>query len=115
MKPLCQLLIAIFVSSACYAEPESPTLGRFTEYHIRSTDMIAFSSNGADVRLCSDCNTTALHMSSGYELFDQDTAIDLKTATELYLRRTYPVIFLGIDRQLKAITYIRFGGHSGAY
>lgn len=116
MNLLCRLLfLTVAVSSVCRAESESPNIGRFTEYHIPSADLIAFSGHGADARLCSDCSVTALGMSRGYELFEQDTPIDLTTATELYVRRPYPVIFLGVDRQLKAVTYIRFGGHSGEY
>lgn len=114
MKMLC-LLASLAMASYCLAEEESPTLGGFAEYHINATDLVAFSGGMTQARLCEDCSITALKLSRHNEFFDQDTPIDLKRATELYLSHPYPVIYLGVDRQQKEVTYIRFGGYKGPY
>lgn len=109
------LMFGFFISLTCLASSESPNIGRFAEYHIKPNDMLTFSNSGAKVRLCDDCPVATLTLAADIALYEQESIIDIKRATELYLSPAYNVIFIGVDRQEKQITDIRFGGFSGPY
>lgn len=108
-------LLGILLAAVCIAETESPNIGRFAEYHITPYDLVTFSREAAQVRLCTDCAISPLSIDSDSGLFERQSEINLKRATELYLSKPYSIIFIGVDRQQKRVDYIRFGGLGGDY
>lgn len=93
---------------------ESANLMRHAEFHILPAELITFSGSAITVKPCDKCQTETFTMKSETALFEYEQAIDLQRASELYLRKNIPVIFLGIDRQQNQVDYINFGGHASS-
>ena len=106
------LMILAGLQAATPVLAESSRLGRFAEYHVGPYDLVTFSREAALVRLCEGCTPRRLSIDNDTALFEQERPIVLKRATELYLSKPYRQVFIGLDRQLDRIDYIRFGGHS---
>ncbi|MDO6681259.1 MULTISPECIES: hypothetical protein [unclassified Oceanobacter] len=90
----------------------SPNLMRHAEFHVPPQDLITFSSAAITVKLCDECQAESIALKADTALFEYEQAIDLSRASEIYLRKNIPVIFIGIDRQQKLVDYINFGGHA---
>ena len=104
---MCSILIN---SSAALSEPDN--LRRVAEYHISATDLVTFSRSGATLRICSECEPKFFTFASDFQMFEMEETIDVKRATELFVRKTYEQIYVAIDRKNDTARYFRFGGHS---
>lgn len=107
--PVIGLLIMIL---ALGARADENNLRRVAEYHISAQDLVTFSRSGAKLKLCPDCEPGFYNFSSDFQLFEQEKVINIKRATELYIKKSYAEIFVAIDRQANTARYFRFGGHS---
>lgn len=79
------------------------------EYPISPSDLITFSSNQVKARLCSNCEISTVKVAGNTQFFEQNTPIDLKRATELYVSPKYKRVSLHINNQTKTMLIIRFG------
>jgi len=82
------------------------------EAQIEPQLLATFSSTAVKLKECSECDQVSYQMRADTELFEKEQPIDLKRATELYLRRNSEIIFVGISQTDKTIDYINFGGYA---
>ena len=106
------LIVIILFFHTSIGKGETENLRRVAEYHIAATDLVTFSRSGATVRICSECEPKFYTFASDFQMFEMEETIDVKRATELFVRKTYEQIYVAIDRKNDTARYFRFGGHS---
>ena len=123
MFVISRWLISLFNISATVAAMLSPgtvraesaaalgMLMNHAEYHISADRLESFSSSQISIRICDRCDTTSYTMTGATQLQEYRLPIDLKRATELYLRKSPTIIFIGINRSEGTVDYVNFGGH----
>ncbi len=112
MKLISILILACF-SYISWAgnNLDQDNLRRVAEYHISSANILTFSAGGASIKLCTTCEINNINIKPDTELFEQEKPINLKRATEIYIKKSYKVTHIGIDRKTLTALYFRFGGH----
>lgn len=104
------LLAWMLISHVCLAD----NLMNSVEYQVSATDLKTFSGTALSVALCDDCKAQSFSLTSTTELQEYQQTIDLQRASELYLRKTPAIIFIGVDRAANTINYVNFGGHASS-
>lgn len=112
LKTVLGLVSIFLVLTSSVSHSETANLRRVAEYHISATDLVTFSRSGATVRVCSECEPKFYTFASDFQMFEMEETIDVKRATELFVRKTYEQIYIAIDRKNDTARYFRFGGHS---
>ena len=82
------------------------------EYHLDTPDLQTFSAQGITARLCNTCEPVFIPAYTTLTLQEYGAPIDLKRASELYLRKSAAVIFIGVTRDSRKLAYVNFGGHA---
>jgi len=113
MLKLCSYLffLSLFAFPVVALEDQA-NLRRVAEYHVPASDLLTFSRDGAQVILCETCVPESISIANNIEFYEFEQSINLKRATELYIRKPYQLVFIGIDRTTSTAVYFRFGGHS---
>ena len=106
---LLATLISLLLSWPTLAEQEN--LRQFAEFQIEAKNLLTFSRNGGQIKPCESCPVENISVSSNVELYEYADSISFERATELYVRKNYGLVYIGIDRKTKTAMYFRFGGH----
>lgn len=107
---MSHLLIPLLLSLT--ATTNADALMDNVEYHVTASDLKTFSRAAINVVLCEGCLSRSFELENFTLLQEKQQTIDLQRATELYLRRTYREIFIGIERSSGSVNYINFGGYA---
>ena len=108
MKNIVTSLLLLTFSLCGHAE----ALNRHVSYELSAIDLVTFSRHGVTARLCDTCEVQSFTVSANTRLLERGTPVDLSQATELYLRKKYDSLLLGIDRTENSVNYISFGGYA---
>ena len=96
MKILISLFFALIVgSSNAWADNLLP----YIEMPVSSQHLLAFSSQGIEFKECSTCLVTKLKPNSKVAFYEQNTPIDIKQATELFVSKKHNSISIFYNRK----------------
>lgn len=98
-------LIPIISSSV-----QAQNLLKYVELQIHKNDLIAFSSQAIRVRACAQCSEFVINTSPHTTYWQQNTEIELKQATELFVKRKYDSISIFYDQKTMTFDQFVFGG-----
>lgn len=111
-KPLPLLLTALALLISWPTMAEQANLRQFAEYQIMAKNLLTFSRSGGQIKPCDTCPVKQISIPNTIELYEFEDTIGFERATELYVRKNYGVVYIGIDRKTSTAMYFRFGGHS---
>ena len=110
-KSIIFSLLLLLQFQLSYGVEAGDNVMRVAEYPLPPQNLVLFSSNGISVKLCDSCELTSLTPRQDIEYLEFDSAISLEKATELYIKKPYPLIHVSIDHKTNQVVYLRFGGH----
>ncbi len=108
MKIIISLFFALtFNSAIVWAD----NLISYIQMPISTQNFLAFSSQGLSIKECKSCPTIKLRPQAKVAFYEQNTPIDLKEATDLFLKETYDHVSVYYDRTSNTYDKVVFGGH----
>lgn len=108
MKALILLFsLLTFGSSSVWADNLLP----YIEMPVSSNNLLTFSSQGVEFKECASCSITKLKPNSRVALYEQNTPVDIKQATELFVAKKYDSVSIFYNRQSNTYDKVVFGGH----
>ena len=107
MKALILLFsLLTFGSSSVWAD----NLLTETQTIVESHNFLAFSAQGVTFKECNTCPTTKLKPQKKVAFYEQNTPIDLKDATALFVEKKHNTVSVFYNRKTMSYHQIVFGG-----
>lgn len=107
MKALILLLTLTIGSSHTWAD----SLLSYIEMPVASDNLLAFSSQGIQFKSCNTCDTIKLQPAPQVAYYKQNQPIDIKQATQLYLKNSFDSVSIFYNRKTNTYDKVVFGGH----
>lgn len=97
IKPFYLLLLLLF-PAALWA----------TEYQVKPQHLLTFSGSQVQAKMCDGCEIIVFEVTPATKLYHKNSPINLSQASELYLKKNFPIVSLhtlGKNKQLLFITF----------
>ncbi|MBE0482663.1 MAG: hypothetical protein IBX52_04095 [Bacterioplanes sp.] len=109
-QPITIVLTLLLLSTSTMVFAARNNLINFVEFQLPTAQLLSFSSQGVRVNRCPSCAIDEWRIDQDTQFYDQNQAVDLQTATHLFVTKPYSHVSLFVDRQQGRVSKVVFGG-----
>lgn len=111
-QPITIVLTLLLLSTSTMVFAARNNLINFVEFQLPTAQLLSFSSQGVRVNRCPSCAIDEWRIDQDTQFYDQNQAVNLQTATHLFVTKPYSHVSLFVDRQQGRVSKVVFGGFS---
>lgn len=109
MKHISIFLISLLMG---LATAQADNLLPYVQTNLHKAQVLAFSGQGLSIKECDSCPAVSLLPSGKVSYWAQNQEVNLKTATEFYVRGNYSFIAVFYNRSSRQYDKVMFDGYN---
>ena len=104
------LALTVFIASVPSTSLLAATPISHVEVQLLNSSVVSMAPNNISARLCDGWEIEQVKITSNTRFQEKNSVVDFQTALELFLKRKYEYLSLGINRNDRSADYIIIGG-----
>ncbi|TVV42632.1 hypothetical protein [Thalassolituus sp. C2-1] len=104
------LALTVFITSIASTNTFAALPMSHVEVQLLNSSVLSIAPNNISARLCDGCEIEQVKITSNTRFQEKNSVVDFQTALELFLKRKYEYLSLGINRNDRSADYIIIGG-----